>query len=192
MGMRKADTTTTTTGTTDGSSRETTSWSSSEDESERVKFQKVGGSEEDQIIKKKRKKKKKDPLCVFDDCYVDCESEFRSREDFEEYHRYRKELYENGPFGLTFPLKVPTLGAVYKLDDGDDVDDVDNVNACIQFAIREKKPELELLKITYAARSRAVGTRYFIKFEARDPFFPDQLITYRTTVYRGLGGQEFK
>ncbi|KAJ4827891.1 hypothetical protein Tsubulata_048079 [Turnera subulata] len=113
--------------------------------------------------------------------------------DFEEYHRYRKELYENGPFGLTFPLRVPTLGAVYKLDDGDDVD---NVNACIQFAIRESKPELKLLKITYAARSRTVGCCYFIKFEAKDPSSPDpeqvKIKTYRTTVYRGLGGQEFE
>ncbi|KAJ4847279.1 hypothetical protein Tsubulata_050414, partial [Turnera subulata] len=86
------------------------------------------------------------------------------------------------PFGLTFRLTVGTLGGVYKLDDGDD----DYLDACVEFAIGENKPELELQKITYAARSLSVGYHYFIKFEARDPSFPDQLITYRTKVYRGL------
>ncbi|KAJ4847999.1 hypothetical protein Tsubulata_035870 [Turnera subulata] len=144
--------------------------------------------EEDKIIKKK--KKKRDPLCVFDECHSDCESTFKSREDFEEYHRYLKEMEETGPFGLTFHLSLAIEGAVYKFDEGR-IEADNTLKACIQFAIQENKPELELLKITYAARSLIVGFHYFIKFEARDPSFPEQVKTYRTRVEQGFN-KEFK
>ncbi|KAJ4823392.1 hypothetical protein Tsubulata_034394 [Turnera subulata] len=169
-------------------SRETSS--SSEESlagSERAKLRKVG-SEEESTKKKEavgKEKKKRDPLCVFDDCYSDCESDFKSREDFLEYHRYLKEVEENGPFGLTFHLSLAIEGAVYKFDEGR-IEADNTLKACTQFAIQENKPDLVLLKITYAARTLIVGFHYFIKFEAKDPSFPEQVKTYRTRVEQGF------